>query len=382
MPRRHLGTSVLDEAVARMQEVYEEGHRVMVSFSGGKDSGVALEVCILAATLTDRLPVEVVMRDEEIMLPGTFEYCHRVAERPEVDFHWMYANQPVVNVYNREQPYFWVFDPLLDPSEWVREPPEFAYRIPEQHIGALSDVKRFPPPEGKRLVAVLGLRVSESVNRLRGLFSSGGYMTKGPGDFGAYYARPVYDWNDGDVWKAHAEYKWDYNRAYDTMVRFGHKRRQLRIAPPTINALGARELKMASQAWPKWFERVARRLPGVRLAAKYGLRALMPPRRYNETWEQAFNRLCIEEAPEWIADRARRYKKLVINQHRAHSTEPVPQVTQCKRCGQNSSWYRMVVNMYDGDPFCSKTGSTGELQYVEPEFFRPGAGTWGGKPSF
>lgn len=78
MPRVYTGRDVFAEAVHRMVRVYGEGHRVVVSFSGGKDSGVCLEVCLEAARQTGRLPVEVIMRDEEIMFPGTFEYAERV----------------------------------------------------------------------------------------------------------------------------------------------------------------------------------------------------------------------------------------------------------------------------------------------------------------
>ena len=113
MPRRMLGKTVLDEAVDRMAVLYEEGHRIVVSFSTGKDSTVALEVCIMAAAQTGRLPVEVVMRDEEIMFPGTYEFAERTAARPDVDMTWLVASQPMINVFNRQSPYFWVFDPDL-----------------------------------------------------------------------------------------------------------------------------------------------------------------------------------------------------------------------------------------------------------------------------
>lgn len=91
MPRRYIGQNVFDTAVERMVILYEKGHRVVVSFSGGKDSGVCVEICVIAARLTGHLPVEVIMRDEEIMFPGTFEYAERMAQRDDVDFHWIYA---------------------------------------------------------------------------------------------------------------------------------------------------------------------------------------------------------------------------------------------------------------------------------------------------
>lgn len=85
--RRLLGTNTFDLGVERMIRVYEDGHEIVVSFSGGKDSTCALEVCIMAAIEADRLPVKVAMRDDEIMVPGVFEYCERVASRPEIEFH-------------------------------------------------------------------------------------------------------------------------------------------------------------------------------------------------------------------------------------------------------------------------------------------------------
>ena len=106
MPRRTLSIDVFSAALDRIEGLYRAGHRVVVSMSGGKDSTVCLEMAILAAGNTGRLPVEVVVRDEEIMFPGTYEYMERVADRPEVDMNWLLAEQPVINIFDRTCPYF------------------------------------------------------------------------------------------------------------------------------------------------------------------------------------------------------------------------------------------------------------------------------------
>ena len=375
--KRRLDTDVFSAAIDRMKEVYESGYRVVVSFSAGKDSGVCLEVCLLAAKETGNLPLDVVMRDEEIMLPGTFEYARRVADRPDINFHWIIANQPIVNVFNRNNPYFWVFDPKLNPMDWVRQPPDDAIYIKDQHIDAICTREMFPTPEDKDLVAVLGLRVAESPLRLMGLFSSKGYLT-GVSN-GKRYARPIYDWEDGDVWKAHDDYGWDYNQSYSTMRRLGLSRKAMRIAPPTLTAASLEELGIARKAWPQWFERVCDRLPGVRTAALFGRRAIEPMRRYGETWCDCFLRTCITEAPEWIKVRAGEAMKRMISRHAAHSSQELPQSKACPSCQMLGSWRALAMNLYMGDPFCMKVKF---LKAIEPEFFRKGAGFWGGKPTW
>ncbi|NWJ46440.1 MAG: phosphoadenosine phosphosulfate reductase family protein [Chloroflexi bacterium] len=379
MPRLKTGENVWDAAIGRMVELYEQGHRIVVSFSGGKDSGVALEICIIAASITNRLPVEVIMRDEEIMFPGTFEYAERIAKRPEVSFHWIYACQPILNVFNREEPFWWVFDPLLDPEQWVRQPPARAYKIPDMSISRMTIPERFPPAPGKKLYAVIGLRVAESRARMYGLFSSGGHITK-ENEYGVANVRPIYDWSDGDIWKALSDNKWDYNSAYDVMYRLGVPRKNLRIAPPTMNASGVEHLAMAERAFPKWFEKVCKRLPGTRTAAHYGKRVVQPYRQVGETWEQCFKRTCIDTAPQWIKDRAIYASTRIVSTHSVHSTYPLPEVTPCYMCqGNAGSWKKLAEGCYNGDPFHQKVWL---LPEVEPEFFRPGTGKWGGKPTW
>lgn len=406
MARRYLPNNVYDEAVERMAALFDEGHRIVVSFSAGKDSCCALEVTLAAAAMTNYGPVDVVLRDEEALFPGSYEYADRVARRHgEVVFHHFIAMQPIVNCFNRESPYWWIFDQDLDPEDWVRMPPGFEEAgrpalepgtiwtpdgwtegskvevIAEKHIEAMVTPERFPVAEGKTIFDVLGLRVSESRGRLFGIYSSGGYLTQPRKLTGVRKARPIYDWSDSDVWKAIADNKWDYNDAYNILHRLGAPRHDLRIAPPTMNAAGTRVLARARQAWPRWFDKLERRCPGVKTAAQFGIRAVTPQRGKGETWEECFKRTCIEEAPEWIQPRAQRVMERILSAHSRHSTANLPEVNACWQCaGDAGSWKQMATYLYLGDPFAIKTGSI--LKAVEPEFFREGAGTWGGSPAF
>jgi predicted phosphoadenosine phosphosulfate sulfurtransferase len=355
----------------------------VVSFSAGKDSGVCLELAIMAAGELGRLPVRVVMRDEEIMLPGTYEYAERVASRPEVDFRWLYACQPVLNVFNRDLPYFWVFDPALPPESWVRRPPKIARKIPHLNIQDVNRHDLWGLPETTRIWSVMGLRAAESFNRTLGIYSKHGWRSKGALRPGVFTCTPIYDWSDGDVWKFIRDRKTDYNHAYDVMHRMGVPRSKLRIAPPTMAVASMSTLDFARRAFPRWFESVCDRLPGVRTAAMFGVRAVTPQRRRGEGWEECFRRTCVQEAPKWIADRAALVAEHMARSHANHSALPISETVNCEKCGPNiGSWRALAFSMFNGDPFVLKSGSRGGLKYVEPEFFRPGTGTWGGTPSW
>lgn len=380
MPQIYTGEDVFEAAVQRMVVQYEAGHRIVVSFSGGKDSTCALEICLVAARRTGRLPVEVIMRDEEIMFPGTFEYAQRVYDREDVKFYWGIGHQAIVNIFNRREPYYWVFDDRLEPAQWMRQPPPHGFRLTELCLVLLVNRVRFPPPEGKELVDVLGLRVAESPNRKLGLYSSRGYMTKA-GLGGQLGCRPLYDWKDGDVWKAIKDHGWDYNSAYDAMMRYGIDRRRVRIAPPLMMAAGTPLLQVAAKAWPRWFDRLCSRCPGARLAAKYGKRVLAPIRRLGETWEQVFQRECIDDAPSWIRERAVMVRDFTLEKHEGHSSAPLGDAAPCLLCPNLvSNWRGLATVMYTGDPFLSRLGTKGDFRRImgdmSPSYFRPGSGEW------
>ena len=374
----NLNINVFDAALNRLQELYEQDHTIVISQSGGKDSTVCMELAIMAADAAGKLPINVIHRDEEILFPNTYEYLDRCAKRPEINFHHVWAGQPVINVFNRKLPYWWIFDETVPQEEWVRTPPDYAYKIDDLNIQALVTKERFPTPEGKDLLACIGLRVQESPNRRMGLFSSKGHITK-ENNKGVKYLRPIYDWTDGDVWKAINDFKWDYNHAYDVMVKHGRSRNKLRIAPLTMTQAGIPDLQLGQMAWPRWFDKVCHRLDGIRTAAQFGKVSCMPRRKTGETWEDCFKRECIEEAPTWIAQRAQiiMEEQLRIYQKQTGHYE-LPQINSI-RANPLGSWKKLALALWNGDPFALKCN---KLPYMEPEYFRKGSGYWGGKPTF
>jgi len=269
----------------------------------------------------------------------------------------------------------------------MRQPPPFAQRTPHQSLYDIINPGTFPPPDGKKLYVTMGIRGQESRRRNMIIHQSGGATSGATREKGSVidktlemHFRPIYDWSTQDVWLAIKEKGWDFNDAYNVMTRFGIKREQQRIAPVTMTVHGAPLLKMASRAWPEWFERLCHRLPGVKLASLYGKQALSPIRRPDETWKQAYQRLNIDDAPKWIAKRAAQYRDSVERQHGKHSTDDIQEIAACPTC-VGLSWMKMTHDMYFGDPFLLNVNCPA-LGYLEPEDMRPGAGKFGGKPTF
>jgi hypothetical protein len=127
-------------------------------------------------------------------------------------------------------------------------------------------------------------------------------------------------------------------------------------------------------------------LPGTRSVANFGKVALRPIRRSTETWEQCYQRVCIDEAPDWIAERAIIVRDKVLKQYARHSTKPFPEVQPIHAHGLGlvGSWKKMADIMYLGDPFAHKTAKY--VSFVEPEYFRKDLPEhqrhWGGTPQW
>ncbi|MEM5373183.1 phage portal protein [Paraburkholderia azotifigens] len=69
LDRRYVGKSVYDAALDRMRLLYARFDRIVVSFSGGKDSTVVLQLALQVARETGRLPLEAHFYDEECISP-------------------------------------------------------------------------------------------------------------------------------------------------------------------------------------------------------------------------------------------------------------------------------------------------------------------------
>lgn len=373
LAKRLLDMNVYEAAIHRMMALYKQGHRIVCSFSGGKDSTVILHICKEAARATGRLPVETVFLDEEIMVPHSWDFVSRISKDPELDFHWIIQGTGYTNVYNRECPFYWAYDFRYE-DKWVNPIHDSAYWTGDMGLKRMVNNVRFPPPLGKKLISVTGIRVAESLTRRRSISASGSYITKHPDEFGAHKARPIYDWEDGDVWKTILDYKLPFNPVYNLLVQLKIPRRKLRIASPTAN-LGQLEALMAlGRACPQWFSRLCERLPGVRQAALYGESSCRPIRRTGETYQDCVRRYLRDPlTPAWIVSQGEEAIRIATNHHRRHAGEgsPFPDSTPCVGCGQLAMWKRIYTNLFIPWSMGDHVTIGPRARDFYPEFYHP-----------
>ncbi|MFN9112582.1 MAG: phosphoadenosine phosphosulfate reductase family protein, partial [Bacteroidota bacterium] len=117
--------NVYDETLNRIRHIYDTFDKVVVSFSGGKDSTAVLNTALVVAREKNRLPLEVVFFDEEAIHPPTIEYVERVMKSKDIDLKWYCLEFKHRNACSNEEPFWYTWD--KDKKDlWVRDLPKFA----------------------------------------------------------------------------------------------------------------------------------------------------------------------------------------------------------------------------------------------------------------
>lgn len=279
--------NVYEAAQDRLKTVFAEFDNVYVSFSGGKDSGVLLNLAI--DYIRQHLPgrrLSVFHLDYEAQYTMTTEYFTRA----------MSENLDILDVYrccipfkvttctsmyesywrpwDQEKKDIWVsplpancytaedFD-FFKPNMWDYEFQElFSKWIHERH-GA------------EKTCCLVGIRTDESLNRWRAIHSDRNYRNyKGinwtkemyPNIFNGY---PIFDWKAHDVWVANARFAWDYNKLYDIFHQAGLSIDQMRVASPFLST-AQDSLKLYRVIEPSTWGKLISRVNGVNFTGLYG----------------------------------------------------------------------------------------------------------------
>jgi predicted phosphoadenosine phosphosulfate sulfurtransferase len=217
-----------------------------VSFSGGKDSGVMLQLAVELAR-TKKRTFSVLFIDWEAQFTCTIDYidtCRRQYHDVVDSFYWVALPLTTQNSVSQYQPEWVCWAPDV---RWIRQPPADAIQDPSffpfyRHAMTFED---FVPAfadwfAGNKSAAMLvGIRTDESLNRYRAIsslqkmrYSNDKPWTTASLAGHSWNVYPIYDWKTADIWTWYGKTGNVYNRLYDLMYQAGVPLRSMRICEP------------------------------------------------------------------------------------------------------------------------------------------------------
>ena len=271
LKKKEIETNVYESALSRFRYLFDSFDKVVISFSGGKDSTVCLNLGLKVAREKNKLPLDVYFWDEEVIMPETEEYLMRVKNHPDIRLKWLCVPVKHRNGGSRRNPFWYPFDPNCR-DKWVRPIPDFA----ETHVNGFQFGHTIPEVSHRvydhtdgRVADVRGLRAQESLTRFRAVAhrTKDNWITSARSGY-SYGCSPIYDWTSSDVWLAPKIYNWDYNKVYDVLDKMGVSKHEQRVCVP-FGEEPMRGLWQYKVGWPELWAKMCDRVPGAATAEKY-----------------------------------------------------------------------------------------------------------------
>lgn len=281
--------NVYEATIKRFDYIFAEFDNIYVSFSGGKDSAILLNMALdyMEAKGIDRkLPVFHI--DYEAQYQSTTDYVLDVYEKHADRLEIYHICLPIAAqcATSMHQSY-WIPWEKEKKQLWVRDIPEVAITEDnnpfEFFVKGMWDYEfqeKFGPwlhdkMGAGRTAALIGNRTDESMNRWRSIHSDRNinryegvnYTRKVVDD--VYNVYPIFDWKAHDVWVANAKFEWDYNGIYDLFHQAGLTIDQMRCASP-FNDCAIESLKLYKVIDPRNWAKMLGRVDGVNFSGIYG----------------------------------------------------------------------------------------------------------------
>lgn len=279
--------NVYELSQERLDIIFKEFDNICVSFSGGKDSGVLLNLCmdyIRRNNLKRKLCV--FHMDYEIQYAMTIDYVDRIFKH----------NADILEVYRVCVPFkvatctsmyqsFW--RPWNEEMKdiWVRPMPSDAYTVRDfpfyredmwDYEFQMHFARWFHGhKDAVRTCFLIGIRTQESFNRWRSIHLARKYQmyhhyrwtSKVASDL--YNVYPLYDWKTTDIWTANGKFGFDYNHLYDLYYQAGVNLERQRVASPFLSE-AQDSLKLYKVIDPNTWGKMLGRVNGVNFTGIYG----------------------------------------------------------------------------------------------------------------
>lgn len=268
--------TVLQAAIERINHIYDVFDKVVVSFSGGKDSTAVLNLVLRVARERNKLPLQVIFFDEEINSPLTLEYVNRIADNADIKLDWYCLPFKHRNGCTMDSKDAWWYCWDVEKKHlWCNEIPE---RAITEHAAfrkgmMYADFINYIFDKSERVAICTGIRSEESPRRQSMAMSKKHLNYIFVDDVHKNISRviPIYDWTRNDVWLLVKELSLDYNRHYDLMNMTDMNGQYLKQRV-TGNPFGEEPLRGAwiySECFPELFAKMLKRVPGFETAWRY-----------------------------------------------------------------------------------------------------------------
>ncbi|MGI5885396.1 MAG: phosphoadenosine phosphosulfate reductase [Candidatus Spyradocola sp.] len=319
MKREYMSSNVYEATQERLRLIFEEFDNIYVSFSGGKDSSLLLNLTLdFQKKYYPNRKIGVFHQDFEAQYTVTTEFIERTFERikGEVEPYWVCLPMATRTALSSYQMYWYPWDDTKEEA-WVRPMPQheyvinlknnpmttYRYRMHQEDLAKqFGRWYRIAHGDGKT-VCLLGMRAEESLQRYSG-FLNKKYGYKGECWVSNVFknvwcASPLYDWSLSDIWHANCLFHYDYNHLYDLYYMAGLKVSQMRVASP-FNDYSKDSLNLYRVLDPDIWTKLVGRVQGANFASIYGRSKAMGYRNVTlpegHTWE-SYTRFLLDTLP-------------------------------------------------------------------------------------
>lgn len=319
MTREYTNDNVYEAVQKRLHFIFEEFDNIFVSFSGGKDSGLLLNLTLdFQKKYYPDKKIGVFHQDFEAQYSFTTEYVERTFERikDEVEPYWVCLPMATRTAVSNYEMYWYPWDDTKE-DLWVRPMPEHPYVINLQNNPITTYHYRMHQEDlskqfsrwyrishgDKKTICLLGMRADESVQRYSGIFRKK-YGYKGSCWISKQFkntwaASPLYDWSKQDVWHANSLFHYDYNELYDMYYKAGLTLDQMRVASP-FNDYAKDSLNIYRILDPKMWAKLVGRVQGANFGAIYGRTKMLAYKKLvlpeGHTW-QSYTKFLLDTLP-------------------------------------------------------------------------------------
>lgn len=283
--------NVFDASYERMDYIWKNFERVYLSLSGGKDSGVMMNLCLKYMQENPEIvkgrKLGIQIMDNEANYDESIDFMVRIIDDniDLLDVYWccLPITLPcTVSAYHMD----WQCWGLRDKDRWIRPMPtqDYIVNFDNHPFGELFeedmsydefwDMFAEWYSQGKSCANMIGIRTQESLNRFRALMNErkqtvGGKMWTKRNTEHTYNVYPIYDWKVDDVWISTAQFDWDYNKLYDLFYKAGIPINSMRVASPFMSEAKS-SLGLYRVINPHIWARLCARVQGANFVATYG----------------------------------------------------------------------------------------------------------------